>query len=386
MTASKREKNGFYHIVLSWQQDGKRKQKSVSTGIPVRGNNKRDVEIARRKILAEWEEKAPESTCDVLFSEYLMQWLEDVKPSIAETTYHSYKHTIEKMICPHFAGCKITLVDLRPHHIQTFYRKRLDAGVSGNTIHHYHANIHKALKDAYRQDLIPDNPASKVTLPRVEKFVGSFYTQEELQRLVDEVRGSKLEVPVMLASWFGLRRGEIIGIRWDAINFEAKTLSVNGTVTNKGDGTPSENEKYRTAGKTKSSLRSFPLSDVQINYLKAQCRLQAENRLMCGSCYNTEWADFVCVDATGKRLHLDYISKMFSKMLKRLELRPIRFHDLRHTNISILLDSGASLKELQEWAGHASFSTTADTYAHIQAQTKKRLTDTMSSLLNVGTG
>jgi integrase len=382
LTVSLNKKKGNYYVILSWQQDGKRKQKSVATGIPIRGNNKREADIAKKRILAEWEGKISGSFKEILFADYLSQWLGDVRRSIAETTYHSYKHTIEKMICPHFAKLKVALVDLKPHHIQSFYTQKLNSGASGNTIHHYHANIRKALKDAVRVELIPNNPADKVILPKKEKYRGNFYTPDELRTLIDGVRDSKLEVPIMLASWFGLRRGETVGLRWSSISFEAKTLSVSGTVTNKGNGTPEEKEVYRKTGKTKTSIRSFPLSTQIIEYLQALKRRQEENIRLAGDAYNSKWLDFVCVDETGNLIRLDYISNMFPKTLKRLGLRPIRFHDLRHTNITLLLEAGASLKEAQDWAGHANISTTADIYAHVQTQAKKRLTDSIGAIIS----
>jgi integrase len=154
-----------------------------------------------------------------------------------------------------------------------------------------------------------------------------------------------------------------------------------GTVTNLGNGSPAENEVYRTKGKTNTSIRTFPLSDNQIRYLKALRSKQAENRLLGGNSYNPDYIDFVCVDEIGNRLHLDYITKAFPKTLIKLGLRKIRFHDLRHTNITLLLESGASLKELQNWAGHSNISTTADIYAHVQSKSKEKLTETMSAIL-----
>ena len=166
------------------------------------------------------------------------------------------------------------------------------------------------------------------------------------------------------------------------MKYTSKTLSVLGTITNKGSGTPAENEVYRATGKTNSSIRSFPMSDDQVKYFTTLRQSQDENRILCGNSYNTDHLDFVCVDKLGNRLRLGYITKAFTDTLRKLGLKKIRFHDLRHTNITLLLESGASLKELQEWAGHANFSTTADTYAHVQAKAKIKLTDTMSGILS----
>ena len=381
MTANLYERYGKYQVMLSWQHGGKRKQKSVNTGVNVQGNNKREAEAARKRILAEWEKKVTENFKEILFSDYLKQWLEDIRCSIAETTYHSYKQTLYKVICPYFEKSGVGLADLKPHNIQSFYTTKLNSGVTGNTVHHYHANIRKALKDAVRGELIISNPADKVILPKVEKFRGKSYTSEELRKLANGVMGTKLEVPVILVSWFGLRRGEVVGLRWSAISFETKTLSVIGTITNKGDGIPEDKKVYRGICKTVSSIRSFPLTDDIEKYLLALKQRQEENRLLAGNSYSEKWLDFVCVDEVGNLMNLDYITNMFPRLLKSLQLRPIRFHDLRHTNITILLESGASLKDAQDWAGHANISTTADIYTHVQTQNKKRLTTYMGDIL-----
>jgi len=382
MTANLYEQGNHYHVMLSWRQNGKRKQKSITTGIPIQGSNKRKAEAARKAILAEWESKVTDNFTDLLFSDYLLQWLETTRYSIADTTYHSYRNTIEKKICPYFSERKIKLNELKAYHIQDFYTWMLNKGnVSANTIHHYHANIHKALRNAYEMDRIKENPASKVTLPKKEQFKGDYYTPGELRKLVDVVRGTKLEIPVMLVSWFGMRRGEIVGCRWDAINFETKTLYVRGTVTDKGNGTQTENLTYRDYAKTPSSIRTFPLEPDMIAYLKRLKGTQAENRILVGREYNQQWKDFLCVDETGNLVQPEYISYTFPYVLKKHGLRRIRFHDLRHTNATLLLEEGATLKEVQDWMGHKSLSTTADTYAHVQAKAKKRLAETMSGLL-----
>ena len=382
MTANLYERYGKYHVMISWQQEGMRKQKSIATSVSVRGNNKREAEAARKRILAEWENKVTENYQEVFFSDYLKQWLEDVKCSIAETTYHSYKHTIENVICPYFDAINVGLNDLKPHHIQGFYSKKLRSGVTGNTIHHYHANIRKALKDAVKVELISSNPADKLTLPKVEKFRGTAYTPEELRRLVDGAKGTKLEVPIILASWFGLRRGEVVGLRWSAINFETNTLSVVATITDKGDRASENRSVYRTTGKTKSSLRSFPISKDIARYLLELKRRQKDNKRLARESYNEKWLDFVCVNEVGDLINLDYISGAFPKLLKNLGLRHIRFHDLRHTNITLLLESGATLKEAQDWAGHANISTTADIYTHITTRSKERLVGFMGDILS----
>jgi integrase len=385
MTANLYEKNDRYHVMLSWYQGKTRKQKSVATGVLAKGNNKRAAEAARKSILDEWEAKVSDNYQDILFSDYLKQWLEIVKRSIAETTYFSYKAIVERQICPYFAERNIKLCNLKPHHIQSFYSWKMETrSVTGNTIHHYHANIHKALKHAAQTELIKDNPASKVTLPKKERFTADFYIAEELRLLLDAVKGDKIEVPVFLAAWFGLRRGEALGVRWMDVDLPSMTLSVKGVVTDKGSGSRTENIKYRSGTKTPSGMRSFPIPHEVAGYLRELKRRQAENRILAGNSYNQEWTDFLCVDQTGDLIKPDYLSRAFPAFLAKHGFRKIRFHELRDSNASLLLDKGIDMKQIQEWLGHAHYSTTADKYTHLRTDAKRRLGDVLSGELASG--
>lgn len=382
MTANLYIQSNHYHVMLSWQQNGKRKQKSIKTGISAQGNNKRKAETVRKNLLEEWEKKVSENFQDILFSDYLKEWLETVRHSIAETTFSNYTKTIHRLICPYFTERKIKLHDLRPYHIQAFYKWKMETdGVTGSTIRRYHANIHKALKYAYQTELIRDNPAAKVMLPKQERFIADFYTAEELRKLLDAVKGEKIETPVLLAAWFGLRRGEALGLRWQDIDFEAMTLSVQGVVTDKGLDSRSQNLKYRDGAKTPASLRSFPLPQEVADYLSRQKAQQEENKRLGGDCYCTQWEGFVCVDAIGELTRPEYLSRTFPLFLEKHGLRPIRFHELRDSNASLLLDKGVDMKRIQSWMGHAHFSTTADIYAHLRKDAKQGLGELLSQEL-----
>lgn len=383
MTASTQIKNNKYYVVLSWKNyENKRVQKWVSTDLNVSGNNKRKIEQLRVKILAEWEEKISLNNIDILFSEYLKQWLEETKNSISENTYYSYKRTITGAICPYFAGLKIKLCDLKTYHIQNFYNyKMTNDGVSANTVHHYHANISKALKYAVKMERIKNNPASNVELPKKEKHIADYYSSDELKTLLKGVKNDDLEVVVLLAAWFGLRRGEIIGLKWDCVDFVNNTITIIGTVTDKGEGfSRIDNLQYKPTPKTSSSIRTFPMLKGCAEYLLELKKKQAERQKRQPN-YNFKWKDFVCVRKNGDLIPLDYITRAFPKLCKKCGLRPIKLHELRHTNISLLVEQGENMKQIQEWAGHSSYSTTANIYAHIQAKSKLELTKTLESIL-----
>jgi integrase len=383
MTATLIERNHKYYVVLNWVQDGERNRKWINTDLPV-GGNKRRAEALRLELLQAWQDRLSENPTDVLFSDYIKQWLEERRSALADTTYWEYRNTVRRYIAPYFASLKVKLLDLKPHHIQTFYNAKIAEGVSANTVHHYHANIHRALKDAARLELIPNNPADKVVLPKKAVFRGGFYSQDELRKLITIVAGTKLEVPVMLASWFGMRRGEIVGVRWDAVDLAEKVLYMNGTITDKGEHSRMKNLQYRNFGKTATSIRAFPLEDGHIEYFEELRRRQSSNKSLAGSSYNAEWSDFVCVDVIGNLILPEYISRVFPQVIAKNGLRKIRFHDLRHTNATLLLEAGASLKEVQDWMGHKSVLTTGNIYGHVQLHAKRKLSSAMCGIMASG--
>ncbi len=380
MTASAQLKNNKYYIVLNWQDKDKRKQKWIITDLTSR-NTKKEVERERIKSLIEWETKifqAEADKSDVLFSSFIKEWLENTKETISKSTYYSYKQTIN-FISAWFDKRKISLKNLKPYHIQQFYNEKLSI-VSANTIHHYHANIHKALRYAVKMELIEKNPSDKVELPKKNKHIANFYNEEELKTLLKNCIGSEIEIIVLIASWFGLRRGEIIGLRWSAIDFDNKVLSVVGTVKDKGiSGSKIANMYYEPTAKNSSSIRSFPMSDWITEYLKNLKQEQKSRQNKSG--YNHTWDDFVCVRKNGDLIPLEYVTRAFPKLCEKCNLKRITLHELRHTNISLLLDKGANMKELQEWAGHSSYNTTANIYSHIQTKTKERMTSLLTSTL-----
>ena len=150
---------------------------------------------------------------DILFADFMLKWLEVTKSTVQITTYASYQGMVERVIVPYFRKRNIKLVDLKATDLQDFYNKQLER-VKANSVIHYHANIHKALKYAVKIDLIPTNPADKVERPKKNEFKGSYYSAEEIHALTEVSEGTKLEIPVLLASFYGLRRSEVLGLKW----------------------------------------------------------------------------------------------------------------------------------------------------------------------------
>lgn len=371
------EKNGYYYIILNLTDaNGKRKPKWISTKLPVKGNKKRAEQLLMEE-RKRYSQPTKSKDDDILFADFMEQWLDVVKGSITTVTYSSYANMVKVIIAPYFREKNITLKGLQAKDIQDFYQQQLNR-VKASTVIHYHANIHKALKYAVKLELISNNPADRVERPKQEKFQGSFYSSEELNDLFDAVAGTRLELAVLLGAFYGLRRSEIVGLKWDAIDFKKNTITINHTVTSCNlDGKCVVLAKDTT--KTKSSRRTLPLvpffRDKLLN-IKSQ---QEANKKLCGRSYNKDYLDYIYVDEIGDRIKPNYITGQFPKLLEKQGFRRIRFHDLRHSCASLLLASGVPMKNIQEWLGHSDFSTTANIYAHLDYSSKLTSASAMES-------
>ena len=376
------EKNGNYYAVLSYTDAfGKRRTKWVNTGLPVRGNKKK-----AEAFLMEERKKfqtAEPVTGGVLFADYIEQWLEVAKPTIAVATYASYCSMVKRVIAPYFRERRITLQGLTPKDIQDFYLEKLKT-VSASSVIHYHANIHRALKHAVKLDLIPTNPADKVDRPKKDRFMGNFYDAEEVNKLFEVSKGTKLEFPILFGAFYGLRRSEALGLKWDAIDFENDSITIRHTVTSVTlDGKVQLVAADTT--KTKSSLRTLPLVPFVKERLLVLKKEQENNRRLCGRSYHKQFAGYVCINEMGDLIKPHYVTEQFPKLLDANGLRRIRFHDLRHSCASLMLANGVPMKQIQDWLGHSDFSTTANIYAHLDYSTKLSSADAMLSGLGFQT-
>lgn len=374
------EKKGYFYMVLTYRDhEGKRKGKWISTGLPVKGNKKKAQDLLQ-EARKNFEPDMPVSMEDMLFHEYLEHWLEIAKSTIQLTTYSSYAGMCKFPIIPYFKEKKIKLLDLKPKDIQDFYTQQLKR-VKASTVIHYHAVIHKALKYAVKIDVLTVNPASKIERPRMDRFVGSFYDSHEVNQLFEVVKGTNLEIPVLLGAFYGLRRSEVVGLKWSAIDFNNNSLIVRHTVTSFTlDGKFVTHASDST--KNKSSMRTLPLVPAFKEKLLAAKEQQGINRKLCGRSYSKDYLDYVCVNELGVRLRPSYITDGFTKLLLDHDLRKIRFHDLRHSCASLLLANNVPMKQIQDWLGHSDFATTANIYAHLDYNSKLMSAQAMVDGLN----
>lgn len=382
VTGSIYERKGIYYAIVSYYVDGRRKQKSVSTGLPVKGNKRRALEFLEN-LKRTYETKESMENMDgsrLLMTDYMDEWLKIVKPLVERATYKSYDNMVSARIRPHFEKLNLLLTEVEPKHIKMLYDEILEQGYTTNTVIHYHAVLHQALAYAVKNDYILSNPADRVKRPKKNKHISSFYTKEEILTLLDIAKDDPIYIPIVLSAYYGFRRSETLGMRWSAIDFKNKTITVNHKVTEL-----TENGKTIVYAedklKTKSSYRTLPLIPVvEEKLLEHKAKLERNQKLF-GNSYCKEYMDYVCVDEMGKLFRPNFISDHFGWLLKKYGLKKITFKELRHSCASMLVAEGIPMKSIQEWLGHSNFSTTADIYSHIDYHAKQQSTAAIGNAL-----
>ena len=234
-------------------------------------------------------------------------------------------------------------------------------------------------------DIIQSNPADKVQRPKMQQFIGSFYNESELNILFEKSKGDPLELIIFITAFYGLRRSEVAGLKWDAIDFENNTITIKHTLVQVSiKGQRQIVGKNKT--KNKTSYRTLPLVPEVTEILKNFKQIQESNKKLYKKSYNLKYENYLCVDNLGNIITPDFITKHFKRLLKNANLKIIRFHDLRHSCASLLLARVISLKEIQAWLGHSNFNTTANIYAHLDTNVKQKYYQNLKSLDNTNGG
>ena len=370
--------------------DGKRYSKWVSTRIAVKKGNKRAAEKKLEEFCSTYDEygrlpgeipevqqntsltKVGAISSDILFCDYMLTWLSYVETEVDPVTYSGYCNCVENNVYPYFKDTGIKLSELESAHLREFYRYERKGDPEhgrkqkkGTTVAHYHAAIHAALELALEDKVILSNAAHKQR-PKTERFIGSFYMPDEALECIHAAEGTRLELAVLFGFFYGLRRSEIVGLKWQNFDFENNLFTIAHTVTTysrKGEHTVIY---AKDKAKNASSIRTLPLIPLFRKKLRELRKQQKEDQRLFGNCYNRKYLGYVYVNEIGELIKPDYITEAFSNLLKKNGLRHIRFHDTRHSCASLLLRNGVAMKDIQAWLGHSDYSTTANLYAHLE--------------------
>lgn len=374
-------KKDKYYVVISYTDKyGKHKKKWISTGLDKRGNKGRAKEIMMRELanFDSWLDEQDNPEQHILFADYIEDWLETQKPNLQISTYSSYSLQVSR-ISKYFRKKKIKLVDLKPYHIQEYYTYMLKKGVKSDTCVRLHVNIRKCLQSAVKSDIIPNNPADKVDRPKRTKYQSKFFNLEQLKKLFETSKYNRYDYIYKMTAIYGLRRSEVLGIRWQAIDFEKNTLQINHSVVE----ITLDGKRFcvgKDVMKNKSSNRIYPLLPFVKDMLLKEKEKQEENKKLYKKDYNKDYLEYVCVNDLGERLSGTYLTRNFTNILRDAGLPKIRLHELRHSCASLLLAIGMSMKQVQEWLGHSTYQTTADIYAHLDYSSKLSVASGLMSI------
>ena len=373
---------GIYHMKISWvSAEGKRQRKSRSTGLSVKGNKKRAQDMLidfQHEMEAELAAKGT-STTDILFTDYMKQWLESIKPQIRTTTYSGYHDNVYGAIIPYFEPMKLRLREVTPKHIQDFYTKQRQR-VKGTTVKSYHANIHKAFKDARKLQLIDINPMECVDPPKKDPYHGQTYTVEEVQKILALVSDTVFEIPITLMMFYGMRREEALGLKWQNIDFESNSFLIAHTVTETAINGKLQVIKEDLT-KNSSSRRTLPLEPPIKELLLEKMQSIKEYRKLCKRSYNREDSEYVCVNEMGELIRPRTLSDNFKRIIRQNNIRNLRLYDCRHTAASLLLKNGVNMKKIQIMLGHSDYATTANIYSHLDYSDKISVAETMKEII-----
>lgn len=376
MTGTLQTKNNHYHMVISYRDEhGKRKQRWITTGLPVKGNYK-----AARAMLQKWlaeHEDQNLTSINQSLSGYLEKWIETTEPRLQPSTIRGYRGNLKNHILPYFKSKKVKLTDLRVQHLEEFYAylQKGEKALSATSVLHCHRLISCALNDAVRFRLITVNPATLARLPRKKVYESKFLNYKQIKELVHLFKGTVLQPVVQFICLYGLRRSEALGLCWDMVDFENNQFTICRALI-QGDG----GNYLKSSTKNDSSYRTMPLTDSMRELLLVLKARREKYELMFPETYAKN--NYVFVWEDGTPITPNYVTRTFHKVVEASHLPNIRLHDLRHSAASNLLANGSSVVEAQYWLGHSQPSTTLNIYSHVDSLARQRVSERIEKALD----
>jgi integrase len=365
-TIYKRKDGRWAAAVNLGYQNGKLKRKHYY------GASRKEVSDKLNVGLSDLQKGIPIITERQTVGQFLDQWLNDcAKPSTRPRTYEGYSIIVRRHITPTLG--RISLTKLTPQQVQTFLNERLSSGLSGRTVQHIRTVLRTALNQAVRWGIIVRNAAALSEPPRVENYEIQPITPEEARKFLDAIKEDRLEALFTVALALGLRRGEALGLRWQDISFEQRTLRVNNSIQR------INGKLLLSELKTKNSRRVLHMPELLVRKLREHRGRQLEDKLLAGSRWHEN--DLVFPSSIGTPLEPRNLNRHFDQLLSKAGMHHFRLHDLRHYCASLLLAQGVAMKVVSEILGHTQISTTADIYTHILPEIKKEALDLIGRIL-----
>ena len=372
-----RERNGIYHVVVYWINPITKEQesKSKSTGLKVKGNKKKAVEIeeaffqeVKEKYKDAYQEDKIEKKEKIKFLDFLEQSITNSKNSIEYPTYKSYRDQ-QRIINKFFSIKNLDLEAVTVADILDFYSYLSNIRKNtNNTVIHYHALLRKTFTEAHIRKLIKENIMLEIPRPKKEKYISEVFNLKEINIFLNHIKGHQFELEMNLAIFYGFRRSELLGLRFSVIDFDNNTILVNTKITS------SEKEKLVAKQKMKndSSYRIMPLLDSVKKLIIQRMERIKKDKYFFKSVYTKKWEGFICVVENGELIKPGRLTRTFRKLINECGLKKIRLHDLRHSCATLLYEQDIQLKDIQMWLGHSDIQTTANIYSHFDYTRKEK--------------
>lgn len=317
--------------------------------------SKRDANAVMHRLIAEMEQGKVVKKSNKSVAEWMEEWLSLYLPNIEETTRVGYKTKIKCYIIP--AIGHIQIGSLRAEHVQKMVNDMMARNLSPKNIRDAYNNINAAMKKAVVLRYIAYNPCEGVVLPKLKKYRAQVYDQKLIHQLLDMTRGTDLYLPVFLCVTVGLRRGEMLALRWDDIDFYNKLLKVRHNMVR------GEKGYIIKAPKSEAGIRDIAIGDEVLEEL----RLARSQYLSDAFSYGPGFQNlgFVVRQADGSPYKPDSMTQKWERFLEESGLPKIRLHDLRHSNATALIQAGVNPRVVQQRLGHSDVSITLNTYTHV---------------------
>jgi integrase len=339
------------------------------------GKTRQEVAVKLAKALSDREGGLTFDAGNLTLGKYMERCLVDsVRDTVRDITYRGYERLVHNHISPTLGSIK--LKSLTPTHIRGLYKNKSDAGLSTRTVQYIHVTLHKALKQAVNDGLIPRNVTEAVRPPQLRREEIKPLTLKQAKVLLEGVHGDKLEALYVLALTVGLRQGELLGLKWKDLDLEGGTLQVRRTLSGSKNGVP-----VFGVPKTAKGKRNVRLTDVAVEALRRHYEIQVEEKQRLNGLWQEYGLIFTTQLGTPLNRH-NLVTRSFKPLLDRTGLPKIRFHDLRHTCATLMLSGGVHPKVVQELLGHASITLTLDTYSHVLPNMQGAAADKMDSMLS----
>ncbi len=333
---------------------------------------RKDAERARVELLGRLDQGAYIEPSKLTIGAFLRdQWLPGLKTQVRPGTWAEHHSKVEVHLVPAIGG--MLLQRLTPGDLNALYARLLDRGLSARTVLHVHATIRRALADAVRWNLTPRNVALLAGPPSPGRPEMRTWNAAELRAFLDHVRDDRLYALWLLAASTGMRRGEVLGLRWVDVDLAAARVAVRQALVTVG------HLVVTSEPKTAKGRRSVALDPGTVEVLKAHRKQQLTERLAWGPAWTDTGLVFTRED--GRALHPRDITRAFTRHVLAAELPVIRLHDLRHTHATLALQAGVHAKVVQERLGHANIAITLDTYSHVIPALEEQAAATVAALV-----